>query len=124
VASREPFSRHRAPEPGERDPDIALLAAYEFAASAYGWSPSQVRDGLTDELFVGYLDAATDRIRREFVERVDAARIARAPDKAYRRWRQKADRHAPKKSLSGAALESAVMNVARMFPKNVIHGTA
>lgn len=45
--------------------------------------------------------------------------------KAYERWRKKAHR-APgthRKGLIGQALESAIGQIAQMFPENVIRGT-
>lgn len=40
--------------------------------------------------------------------------------KAYGKWTSQQSRHAPSSALSGAALERAVMNIAAMFPKNVV----
>jgi hypothetical protein len=45
--------------------------------------------------------------------------------KAYGRWRRSLDRDTGRlKPLSDAALEAAIMNVARMFPSNVVRGNA
>ena len=125
MASREPFTRHRGGDGG----DVAYLGAYEYASATYGFrTPQELEEALTDELFVAYLDAAADRITADFTARVEAARLGAvfaSNAKAHEKWRRQAHR-APgthRKGLTGAALESAVMNVARMFPDNVIRGT-
>lgn len=52
------------------------------------------------------------------VQAVRVGTIFARDQKAYNRWRSKPSRRTA--SLSGAALERAVMDVARMFPQNVV----
>ena len=75
-----------------------------------------------------YLDAAADRRddeQRAAIEQVRAGSIFATPEghKQYVRWHRAA---APKqgKGLVGSALESAVLNIARIFPDNVVRETA
>lgn len=103
MASRKPFSRHRGRAPA--DPERALLAAYEFAASEYRWLPTDIEDGLTDEILVAYFDAAIDRRRsasdvrfREMVEAVRIGTLVARDPKLYSRWR--ADVSAEAKGLA------------------------
>jgi hypothetical protein len=57
------------------------------------------------------------------VEAVRLGTVYAHDSKAYKRWRDR-----PKKvrrsSLSDAALESAIMNIGRLFPENVVVVTA
>jgi len=84
---------------------------------------------LSDEQLLAYLDAAGDRRTRTardgFESRVEAARLGTvfaSNAKAYGSWRRKQDRQSPERQpvLVGAALESAVMNIARQFPGHVV----
>jgi hypothetical protein len=130
VASREPFSRHHdRGDTDRRTTGERLVAAYEFTASEYGWTPEAVEAGLSDEQLVAYLDAASDRIRRrrtdEFDSLVEAVRSGtifahdrRAAAKWRRATRERGNRQ--QRGLTGAELEAAVANVARMFPGNVM----
>lgn len=66
-------------------------------------------------------------MRREFTEQVEAVRIGMvvAQDrKAFQRWRTSMARIAPqaRPSLSGAALEAAVMSLSRSHPEYVVMG--
>jgi hypothetical protein len=74
-----------------------------------------------------YLDTAQDRVNedadRAFTEAVEAVRMGTGfarDTRAYHRWANRPKRNRHVKSLSPAALESAVMNIAKMFPDNVI----
>ena len=101
MASREPFSRHRHRADG--NPERALLAAYEFAAYEYHWSPQEVEERLSDEQLVAYFDAGFDRRSSDaeirFAEMVEAVRAGYGfahDQKAYSRWRVGVDRkHRP-----------------------------
>lgn len=105
---------------------------YEFLASTYGWTASQVQASITDEQLVHvYTDAAQTRVDRDDEEAydrmVEATRLgvvyAYNP-KAYQRWRRRQTVQNPRRrrSLSPAALESAMANIARQFPDNVTYG--
>jgi len=75
--------------------------------------------------------AAQTRVDREddeaYDRMVEATRLgvvyAYNP-KRYAAWRRRQNAQNPRRrrSLSPAALESAVANIARLFPDNVIHG--
>ena len=132
MASREPFSRHRRGDDERPEPDAGARAA-EFAASAYGWQPGYLEHEVTDEQLVLYFDAASDRLERDahtdFERIVEAVRIGTIfayDNRQHSRWRSrnKANTARRSHSLSGAALEAAVMQVAQLFPDNVVHGTA
>ena len=132
MASREPFSRHRRGDDERPEPDAGARAA-EFAASAYGWQPGYLEHEVTDEQLVLYFDAASDRLERDahtdFERIVEAVRIGTifAHDrKQYSRWRSRRQAIAAQggRSLTGAALEAAVMQVAQLFPANVIRQAA
>lgn len=80
---------------------------------------------MTDEQLIAYLDSAQDRItadaERSFDDAVEAVRIgtvAAHQKDFYRKWRNRPKR-VKQQSLSDAALESAIMNIAKMFPDNV-----
>ena len=68
-----------------------------------------------------YLDAAQDRRteeHRDAIEKVRVGSIFATPQghKSYTRWRR-ATTPRPTAGLVGGELESAVMNVARLFPR-------
>ena len=127
MASREPFSRH--PRRGDRAGDGWDLArAADFAAATYGWGRDEL-DRLTDEQLVAYFDAAQERLdiafRVEFERLVEAVRVGTifAHDaRQYTRWRSRGEARPARRerSLTGAALEAAVMRVAAIFPQNVV----
>ncbi len=56
------------------------------------------------------------------VEAVRAGTIFAHDGKQHAKWIRA--RKPKGRSLSGAALETAVMNIARLFPENVIRGSA
>lgn len=96
-------------------------------AAEYGWTARAVEQ-LTDELLVLYLDSAADRIgsraQAEFDTSVEAVRVGTifAHDgKQHARWMR--SRTPKRPALSEAALEAAIVNIARMFPENVVRGT-
>ena len=124
MACRQPF---RAGKPGGGDgrtPGERLIAAYEFAAATYGWPPAQVENELSDEQLVHYLAAATDRISRDAVNRIEAARmgyIFGRNQKAYSSWRRRVDASTHTKvGLTGEALEAAVRSLAATNPEYVV----
>jgi hypothetical protein len=78
---------------------------------------------------VSLFDAAVNRRRRlrsvefeQIVEGTRAGTILAHDKRAYQRWRSQSTARSgrPQRGLTGAALESAVMRVAQMFPGNVI----
>lgn len=89
---------------------------------------------MTSAQLVAYLDAAQDRLAVDadarFTEAVEAVRIGTiiAQDrKAYGRWRTRRRHPAAIAAsdgggLSGKALESAVMGLARQHPEYVVMG--
>lgn len=82
---------------------------------------------MTDEQLGLYVDRSNERLQRDFVDRVEAVRIGMvtAQDKkALRQWRTAASRMAParRSGLGGAALEQAVMTLARTHPQYVAIG--
>lgn len=89
-----------------------------------------VRETLSDEQLVAYLDAAHKRrgrdFREEFEAGVEAARMGTVfahNVKAYRSWRRTMDRHAGRKaSLSAEALEATVRSLATTHPEYVVTG--
>ena len=130
MASREPFSRIRRGQHGAADDEWDIARAAEFAAESYGWGPDYI-ERLTDEQIVTYLDSATERLDGaasvRFEEAVEATRIGYiiARDRrSYQRWNSRPRRGAKRKGLTGMALESAVRNIAAMYPDNVIIGAA
>ena len=108
--------------------DGRVAGAYEFIAAEYGWTPRYIETELTDELLLDYLDAAQERIEDRFETQVEAVRVGTViagNAKAMQRWSTRTRRHGKQqRGLTGAALESAVMNVAAIFPENVIHQVA
>ena len=58
------------------------------------------------------------------VEAVRIGTVIAHDRKAHTRWQRHRDKVAPKRALSDAALEQAVMRVGAMFPGNVTMGTA
>ena len=124
----KPYSRRRHSAAGGdgRSEDERVLAAYEFFAATYGWSFQEVRETLTDEQFVAYLDTASDRLREEAESRVEAARMGVVfayNAKAYARWRRAMDKLAGKSpGLTGAGLEAAVKSLALTNPEYVVVG--
>lgn len=73
-----------------------------------------------------YFDEANDRIDHEYRERIEQVRagyILARDAKAYAKWSRSAPK-ASKPGLVGAALEAAVMGIARLFPENVQRVTA
>lgn len=124
MASREPFSGRRVVGTDGPPDKRAVLRAFEFAARTYGWTADYIYRHETKERVLAYFDVAHDRHQQEFGEAVDAARLgylfAHDP-KAYQRWRRKSEGRSDRPaSLSGAALEAAVMRVSEMFPDNVV----
>ena len=99
-------------------------------AAEYHWSPRYVEGQLTDELFILYLDAAVDRLGdrakarfETLVEAVRAGTIFGHDDRQYRKWtgfRRAAATESH--GLRGAALEQAVMALARAHPEYVVVG--
>jgi hypothetical protein len=108
--------------------DGRVPGAYEFVAAEYGWTSRYVETELTDELLLDYLDAAQERIEDRFETQVEAVRVGMViagNPKAMQRWSSRTRRFGKQqRGLTGAALDSAVMNVAAMFPGNVIHQVA
>lgn len=81
-------------------------------------------------MFVLYLDAAVDRRTRDaqasFHAAVEAARMGAIfshDQRQYSKWANRPQSPTKAKSLTGAALEAAVMGIARLFPGNVLRGT-
>ena len=128
MASRTPFSRHRAGgRSDDRSPGERVAGAYEFAAAEWGWTVDHIEGELTDALFVWYLDAAYDRVsersNRDYQQAVEVVRagvIFAHDQRQYSRWRASV-RTKPNRGagLVGQALEAAVMRIAEMFPDNV-----
>lgn len=123
MAGRAPFTRHR--DVGKSTDEWGLTRAADYLAHAYGWKPVDLEAGVTDEQLIAYLDSAQDRItadaERSFDDAVEAVRIgtvAAHQKDFYRKWRNRPKR-VKQQSLSDAALESAIMNIAKMFPDNV-----
>lgn len=59
---------------------------------------------------------------RAFTDAVEAARLGAifaSNRRAYSKWVARVQASQPKRSLSDAALERAIMNVASQFPQNV-----
>lgn len=110
-----------------RSSDERLLAAYEHVARAYGWSFQAVRESLTDEQLLAYLDSASDRLFREDVERVESTRAAyvfASNGKAYTKWRRSIDRRLGQRiGATGAALEAQIMSLRVTNPEYVVVGT-
>jgi hypothetical protein len=131
VASREPFSRHRA-SGGNDDRPLGerIIGAYEFAAAEYGWPPATIEEALSDEQLVAYLDAATDRLTRrrqdDFDVQIAAVRTGTVfayNERAFGNWQRARDaRDGRKVGLTGAALEGAISHLARANPEYVVHG--
>lgn len=106
MACRQPFSRHasrRGAQADGRTPDERFLAAYEFAAHEYTWSAETIRETLTNEQLVAYLDAAQDRIEQasrvswnDLIEAVRAGTLFAHDQKAYDRWRAEHSGHGGK----------------------------
>lgn len=108
------------------DPERQLVVAYEFAASAYGWTPARIAAELTDELLVDLFDAASDRLDDEQRNRIEAARLGTLfahNAKAYRRWAGASRRRGRTTSLTGQALERAVAGLAFAGGASVITET-
>lgn len=121
MGRRKPFSRHRHRDP-DGDPDRQLLAAYEYAASEYGWSTARIAEELTDELLVTYLDAATDRERdanRNWIEFVRIGTIFAHDQKAYQRWKR-TETKPTGLGLTGSSLEQAVMHTRAVAGAKVV----
>lgn len=87
-----------------------------------------VRETLTDEQLVAYLDAAHDRRQREYREDfeagVEGARMGTVFAhnlRAYRAWRRKMDQAAGRRaSLSAEALEATIRHLASTHPEYVV----
>ncbi len=134
MASRQPFSRHHPrgddagqPHGDHRSRAERIFAAYGLLAAEYQWSTRYIRANLTDELLVLYLDDAidrrSDRIKSDFESTVEAVRVGyiTARDKAaFQKWSRRRAQPTKGSGLTGAALEQAVMQVAAIFPDNVI----
>jgi hypothetical protein len=101
-------------------------------ASTYGWTVARIRAELTDEqLVLVYLEPAQRRLERSaqaaFDNDIEAIRLGTifAHDrKAFSRWHSRRNAKTRRPSLSGAALEQAVMRIAQVFPDNVQRVTA
>jgi hypothetical protein len=101
-------------------------------ASEYGWTVRTVRDQLTDEQLVLYLDSMVDRVEAtrdaRFDAMVESARLgvvfAHSP-KHHERWirRRKQSRGEPV-GLTGEALERAVTAYQMTTPEYVVTGPA
>jgi hypothetical protein len=131
VASREPFSRQKPRADLEPGDGSGLVAAFEWAAQAYGWGPTTIREELSDEQLVAYFDAAAERLRAEreaeFDSRVEAARLGTifAHDaKTYQRWhRRNAATEGRRRPADDQVIEHQIMQLASMFPGAVSFGT-
>jgi hypothetical protein len=95
-------------------------------AATFGWTARYIERELTDELLVMYLDEEVDRLRNRtqadfdsLVEAVRAGTIFAHNKKAHDKYIASSAAKQKRPSLTGAALEAAVMNIAKMFPDNV-----
>lgn len=98
-------------------------------AAEHGWSPRYIERELTDEHLVLLLDEASDRqaahAQADFDRMVEAVRVGTVfahDGKQHAKWTRA--RREPRKGLTGAALEAAVMRLATIFPENVERVTA
>lgn len=110
-----------------------LVAAFEFCAAEYGWSPDYIDTHVTDEQFALYVEKAAERKRQASFAELDRIvngtswGVAIAFDRKgrnARKWqslRRKVMRDAGthEKGLTGAALETAVMALASADPSLV-----
>jgi hypothetical protein len=115
VGRCQPFSRHRAA--GDAPDEWNLARSYERAAAEWGWDARHIRTRLSGEQLIAYLDAAGERLDAAFQAQVEAVRVGTivafdksSADKWARQTRRKG------RGLEGAALEQAIMSLARVHP--------